>query len=111
MKISIEENAITADELKTKLEERFPDYEFTQRNKKMLVAKKTKSAGTNIIVYKKRIMVSGNFPTMGGQMIFSLSLVLLGILIPIIVYLTAFRPAHKESEEEIGGYIKELTAP
>ena len=111
MKISIEENSITAEELKSKLEEKFPDYEFMQRNKKMLVAKKTKSAGTNIVVYKKRIMVAGSFPTMGGQMLFTLSLFLLGILIPIIVYLAAFRPAQKQSEEEIGGYIKELTAP
>ena len=111
MKISIEENSVTTDELKTKLEEKFPNYEFTKRNKKMLVAKNTKSAGVNIIVHKKRIMVAGNFPTMGGQMIFSLSLVLLGILIPLIVYFAAFRPSQKEAEDEIGGYIKELTAP
>lgn len=111
MKIAIEENAITVDELKTKLEEKFPDYEFNQRNKKMLVAKKTKTAGANILVYKKKIIVGGAFPSMGGQMIFSLSLFLLGILIPIIVYLTAFRPSQKKLENEIGEYVKELTAP
>lgn len=111
MNIAIEEKAITVDELKTKLEEKFPDYEFNQRNKKMLVVKKTKTVGANILVRNKKIMVGGAFPSMGGQMVFSLSLFLLGILIPIIVYLSAFRPAHKKLENEIGAYVKELTAP
>lgn len=111
MKISIEENSVNLVDLKKKLEEKFPDYQFLQRNKKMLVAKKSSTAGANIIVYKKRIMVGGAFPTMGGQMLFALSIFLLGILIPIIVYLAAFRPKQRELENEIGDFIKLETAP
>jgi len=111
MKIAIEENSVNLIDLKKKLEEKFPDYEFTQRNKKMLVVKKTSTAGVNIVFFKKRIMVGGAFPTMGGQMLFSLSIVLLGVLIPIIVYLAAFRPAQKELENEIGDFVKLETAP
>jgi len=109
MKIKIEDSAITADELKTKLEAQFPNYEFTMRSKKMIVAKQSVTSGANIIVYKKRIMVGGAFPTMGGQMLFALSLLFLGILIPIIVYLAAFRPAQKALENELGEFIKTET--
>lgn len=111
MKIQMEENAITADDLKSKLEAEFPDYQFTARNKKMLVAKKSSTAGANIVVYKKRILVGAAFPTMGGQMLFVFSFLLLGILIPFIVYLAAFKPKQKEVENEVGEYIKRLLEP
>ncbi len=111
MKIQMEENAITADELKSKLEADFPDYQFTTRNKKMFVVKKSNVAGTNVVVYKKRILVGAAFPTMGGQMLFVFSFLLLGILIPFIVYLAAFQPKQKELEREIGAAVQKELEP
>jgi hypothetical protein len=110
MRIKTEENAITAEVLKAKLEEQFPNYEFSMRGKKMIVVKQSVTSGTNILISKKKITVQGAFPTLGGQLLFSLSLVLLGILIPIVVYFAAFRPAQIALEKEVGAFIQDETA-
>lgn len=70
MRIKIEPNAISADDLEIKLKEQFPNYEFTKRGKKVIVAKQSITSGANIVVHKNRIMVGGAFPTLGGQMLF-----------------------------------------
>ena len=101
MKIQMEENAITADDLKNKLEAEFPDYQFTARNKKMLVAKKSSTAGANIVVYKKRILVGAAFPTMGGQMLFVFSFLLLGILINNADDTQSYTPGYKVKHIDI----------
>ena len=106
MKIKVEENSVNLDELLQKLQEKFPEYEFSTRNKKMLVAKKTKTIGANIVLRKKNVIVVGNFPTVGGSIIYSLSVVLLGFLIPVLVYFIAFNPKMKAVEKAIGAYIQ-----
>lgn len=111
MKIQIDANSVTTSDLLRKLEEQFPNYTFIQRNRKMIVGKKTGSAGVNIIVHKKRILVSGAFPTMGGQLLFTVSLLLLGILIPIILYFAIFKPKHKAAEIEVGEFVKREVEP
>jgi len=107
MKISIEPNSVNYPELREKLIARFPEYEFNMRSKGLLIVKKSSSVGANIIVRKKKIMVGGNFPTMGGTMLFVVTLVLLGFLIPLIVYFAVFHKKFKEIEKEIGDYIQE----
>jgi hypothetical protein len=108
MKVKIPEGSIQTDDLKSKLEAEFPDITFTKRNKKMLVAKKSNVAGANIIVYKNRVQIGAAFPTMGGQMLFVFSFLLLGILIPFIVYLAAFQPKQKAVEKEIGAFVQKM---
>ena len=107
MKININPGTSSYDELKEKLSAKFPDYSFDMRGKQFLVAKKTGTIGTNIVLKKNKIMVVGNFPTMGGTMIFTLCMVLLGFLLPLIVYLIAFHPKMKALEKEIGAYLQE----
>ncbi|MCR9173739.1 MAG: hypothetical protein NXI10_14650 [bacterium] len=107
MKVKIPEGSITTDDLKAKLEAEFPDMTFEKRNKKMLVAKRSNVAGANILVYKNRVQIGAAFPTMGGQMLFVFTFLLLGILIPMIVYLAAFMPKQKEVEKEIGAFIQQ----
>lgn len=107
MKFSIEPNSVKYPEVREKLTARFPDYSFDMRGKNLLIAKKTSSVGANIIVRKNKIIVGGNFPTMGGTMLFAVTLVLTGILIPIIVYFAVFHKKFKEIEKEIGDYLQE----
>lgn len=107
MKFNIKPESITYDELKTKLEAKFPDYEFNMRGKQFLVARKSSTVGSNIVLRKNKMHVVGNFPTVGGSMIFVLSLFLLGILIPLIVYFAAFHGKMKALEKEIGAYLQE----
>lgn len=77
------------------------------RGKQFLVASKSNTIGSNIVLRKNKMHVAGNFPTVGGSMIFVLSLFLLGILIPLIVYFAAFHSKMKTLEKEIGAYLQE----
>ncbi|PWL28264.1 MAG: hypothetical protein DCO96_09835 [Fluviicola sp. XM-24bin1] len=108
MKVKIPKGSIQTDDLKAKLEAQFPDMTFQKRNKKMLVAKRSNIAGANIMVYKNRVQIGAAFPTMGGQMLFVFSFLLLGILIPFIVYLAAFQPKQKEVEKDVGAFVQKL---
>jgi len=108
MKIKIETNSIDYNELKTALEQHFEGtYTFKERSKNFVVASKSKTAGANIMVRKNAVIVGGNFPTMGGQMLFVLTILLLGVLIPLIIYFAAFHKKLKAVENEIGDFIKD----
>ena len=107
MRFKIEPDSIDFDDMKSKLEAKFPDYKFKVRQKNFLVAAKSGSIGTNILLRNKRLTVVGNFPTMGGSMLFALSVVLLGIIIPLIIYLVAFQSKMKKLEKEISAYLAE----
>jgi hypothetical protein len=107
MKFKITPNTITYPEVQEKLQAKFPQYTFKMRGKQFLVCSKSSSIGANIVIRKKNFNVVGNFPTMGGTMIFVLSLFLLGILIPLIVYFVAFHSKMKVLENEIGAFLKE----
>ena len=105
MKIPIKPDSVNFDELKSKLETKFPDYKFKVRSKNFLVAAKSGTIGSNILLRKDKIIVVGNFPSMGLQMGFTLSVFLLGVIIPLIIYFAAFHGKFKALEKEIGGYL------
>ncbi|MFT5860409.1 MAG: hypothetical protein ACI865_002522 [Flavobacteriaceae bacterium] len=107
MKFSIEPKSVQYPEAREKLMARFPDYSFDMRGKNLLIAKKSSSVGANIMIRKNKIIVGGNFPTMGGTMLFALTLILLGVLIPIIVYFAVFNKNMKAMEKEIGDFLQE----
>ncbi|MFT5778502.1 MAG: hypothetical protein ACI837_001458 [Crocinitomicaceae bacterium] len=111
MNIPIKPNSVQFPELKEKLTAKFPDYSFNMRGKNLLIAKQSSSAGANILIRKNKIIVGGNFPTMGGTMIFAACMVLGGILIPIIIYFAVFHKKFKAIENEIGAYIQEEYQP
>lgn len=106
MKIQIEENSVNFEDLQSKLVGQFPQYEFNVRQRNFLVAKKSGTIGTNILLRKNKILVVGNFPSVGATIIFTLSVVLLGVIIPIIVYFAAFHTKMKALEKEIAEYIQ-----
>jgi hypothetical protein len=106
MKFDITPGSIDYPTMQTKLEAEFPDYSFKMRGKQFLVAKKSGTIGANIVIRKKRIQVAGNFPTMGGTMIFVLCILLLGVIIPFIIYLAAFQSKMKKLEKEIGSFLE-----
>ncbi|OAD92803.1 hypothetical protein A7A78_02525 [Aequorivita soesokkakensis] len=108
MKINTQENAIDIDDLQLKLLAQFPKkYKVTTRNKDILVVAQSKTCGALVIRKKNSIVVNGNFPTMAGQMIFTLLMVGLGILIPLIIYYLVFHKKMKVVEKEVGEFIKE----
>lgn len=106
MKFPIEPGAITYPDLKAKLEQQFPSYSFTMRGKGILIGKKSSTAGLNILIQRKRMIVNAGFPTMGGMILFALIMVLLGVIIPMIVYFIAFHPKMRAFEQEVGGFLQ-----
>jgi len=105
MKITTKEQ-ITTERLKEKLTAQFPAYEVKNRTKSILVVKKSGSAAAIVLVGNGRVSVNEGFATMGGQLLFTFSLILLGILIPLIVYFIAFFPKQKAVRNEVGEFIK-----
>jgi len=108
MKLKIKEDSISVVDLKEAVGKRFEGtYKISDRNKGMIAVAKSKSIGAVILVQKKSVIVNGNFPTMAGQMIFMLLLVLLGILIPLLVYFIVFHKKMKAVEKEVVAFLKE----
>ncbi len=101
------DHEFTYEDVKTKLKAKFPNLEYNLHGKHYLVCKKSGSIGTIVVIKKERMMISGNFPSKGGQMFFLFCVILLGFVIPIIIYLVAFRPKMKALEKEVGAYLKE----
>ncbi|NOQ71348.1 MAG: hypothetical protein GQ574_05075 [Crocinitomix sp.] len=100
----------TFDELKQVIGEKFPDYKLKMQGKQFLIVKKSSSCGVNILVRKNKMLVAGNFPTMGGKLLFAVTLILGGILIPIIIYFAVFHKKFKAMEEEVGSFLQEQYA-
>ena len=106
MKFKITPNSITYPEVTEKLQAKFPNYTFKMRGKQFLVCSQSSSIGANIIIRKGNFNIFGNFPSVGATMIFMLCVVLLGFLLPIIVYFAAFHSKMKKLETKIGTFLK-----
>ena len=105
---------INLDELKSNLERDFPGIKCVWRGAKVLVVSQphvSKSAAALVISGKNKVTVNEGFASMGGMLIFVLFFVLLGFLIPGIIYLTAFFPKQKAIRNKIGDYIRTQHSP
>lgn len=106
MRVNVEQ-PYTLAELKPKLEAAFPEYTVKFRGPKVLIIGEGKIAGAQIFGEKKGfVRLNETFPTMGGQMLFALSIVLLGVLIPFIVFLTAFKPKQVKVRDAVANFIR-----
>ncbi|MEL6810552.1 MAG: hypothetical protein AAFP76_04400 [Bacteroidota bacterium] len=106
MKLKIRENSVTLSDLKQVLTEEYGHtYTISERNKSTLVVKENKTTATLVMVTKNKILVVGNFPTMGMQIAFTLSVILLGFLIPLIIYFAVFHKKMKRLEKEVGEFL------
>lgn len=105
MQIELTKQVPSIDELKKKLTTQFPEYEFKNRNSFIIMARKSSTAGAMIIIRKNKLTCGEAFPTMGGQMLFTLFMILLGILIPLIIYYTTIFKGQKEVATNIGTYL------
>lgn len=107
MKIKIQPDSVNWEEVKVKLETKFPQYKVKTRTKGFLIVAKNGTTGTNVLVRKNAMTVVANFPTMGGTMLFMLCIILLGVLIPMIIYFAAFHPKMRKLEVEVAEYLKQ----
>lgn len=106
MKVNVEQ-PYTLAELKTKLEAQFPEYTVSFRGPKVIIIGQGKVAGAQIVGEKKgHVRIFEGFPTMGGQMLFALTIVFLGVLIPFIVYMTSMKPKQVKVRDAVADYIR-----
>ena len=63
-----------------------PGYKLYMRGGKILIAEKSAAVGATMFFRKDKVVVNGNFPNMGVQLLFVFALLFLGILIPLIIY-------------------------
>jgi superoxide dismutase len=106
MKVALKNGPVDQEEIKNKLQNQFPQYKIKTRNKFTLVVEKSGSCGTIIMTGRKdKMSVMAGFPNMGTAILFNLSFPLLGIVIPAIVYFTAFHPKMKKLENEVGAFL------
>lgn len=107
MKLKIRENSVSLDDLNSALSQHFSGkYDVIKRNNIMLGIAQSKNIGAVVIPNKKWIAVNGNFPTMERQMIFTVLIVALGIIVPLIVYFAFFHKKMKVVENEVVEFIK-----
>jgi len=85
-----------------------PGYRFSMRGGKILVAEKSSAVGATLFFQKNKVVVNGNFPNMGLQLVFVLSVVFLGILIPLLIYFLTVYRSQKRSEEEVGAALQAI---
>jgi hypothetical protein len=91
--------------MKSKLEAKFPNYKFNVRAKNFLIAAKSNFIGANIVLRNNRLIIAGNFPTIGASLLFVL-LIFISLLIFALIYLIAFHPKMKAVEKEIAEFLK-----
>ena len=105
MKVLIQ-NQVSIDQVRGKIAEHFPNYTISMRNSKIIVVKKSGTAAALVMVRNGKITINEGFPSMGGQPLFTFCILLLGFLIPLIVYYAAFFPAQKAVRNEIGAFVQ-----
>jgi hypothetical protein len=71
-----------------------------------IVIARNKSIGCKLILTKKRLLIAGTFPTKGRMILAILILILGGIIIPMGIYLIAFKGKFEAMEKEVYTYIK-----
>lgn len=94
---------------KSEVEQNLPDYKTHMRGKNILVVEKSGTAAA--LVVKGRggfVRVNEGFPSMGGQMLFTLCLILLGILIPLIIYFAAFYSKQKAVRDDVANLVRRI---
>jgi hypothetical protein len=105
MKVPVKQT-VPLDQLKTRLEQQFPNYTYSWRGKNILVVKKSATTAALVLSGKDKVTINEAFASMGGQLLFVFSMLLLGILIPLIVYFAAFFPKQKALRNEIAEFVK-----
>jgi len=96
----------TLEDLKSKIEQHFPDMKCEFRGKKIIVVSQPgSSAAALVLLRSNKVIVNEGFATMGSTMVFSFSIVLLGIIIPFIIYYVTFFPKQKAIRDKVVGFI------
>jgi hypothetical protein len=107
MYINLEQNIPSTANLLEILQQKLPDYSYSLKGKRLIIARKNHFIAAIVSVRKKYIKVTGNFPYFWESLLFAVIVVGLGIIIPIILYFILLHGKMKKTEREIGFYLEE----
>lgn len=93
--------------LQAYLQQALPQYKVGPRQS-FLIVEKSGWVGANVVVRKNKVLVVGTFGSMGIQIAFMLSVVLLGFLIPILLYLIFVFSKQRAVEKEVGAAVQQF---
>jgi hypothetical protein len=96
----------TLEAIKTAVSEKFPEYDLKMQGKSQLIVKKSAGCGVVILIRSNKVIVNGNFPSVGTRLLFTFSMLLLGIIIPLIIYFVTFHKKFKAMEKEIVDFLE-----
>jgi hypothetical protein len=106
MSVIFKDRETGIDVIEEKLKEKLPSYTYKRRGKHILIARKSKFIAAIIIRKKNLIRVSGNFPEFWFSMIFSVIVVLFGILFPVVLYFIFIHRKLVKAEKEVAGMVQ-----
>lgn len=93
------------EQVKATLEQRLPQYKYSFRGN-MVIAAKSGTVGAVIAPRKEHIIINGNFPSMGVQILFTLFMIFTGILVGLLLWLIAWKGGQDKVRDEVESVLK-----
>lgn len=107
MKLKIKDNSIAIEDIYNSLTDEFKNkYNISYKGKYKIVIAADKVIGCTIIFTKDSMYINGSFTTITYQIIFLVLFIILGFLIPILIYFFVFHKKMKLIENEIVQFIQ-----
>ena len=104
--LRIKPGTIQINELTDKVQKRFGlEYRVTDNGKNEIIIAKNKTIGCRLILSNKKLMISGTFPTPGSVILAMVIFVAGLIVIPMAIYMVAFKAKFAAIEKEVHNYI------
>lgn len=98
----------TLEEIKVKIEQNFPEYKVFFKTPKMLVVEETPSIGAIFMGEKKGyVRILEGWPSLGKQLLFTFSILLLGIIIPFLFWHYTVLKKQKVLTKKMGAFIEQ----
>ena len=94
------------DDVQRRVAAQFPQYKVYVRYGKILVVEKSAAVGATALTGKNAFNVQAAFPNMGLQILFTLLMIGLGILIPLVLYFALLYGKQKAVQQEVGGFLQ-----
>ena len=105
--LKIKPDTFKIDGLTEKISKHFGSrYSVTDNHLNEITIAKDKTIGCKLVLTKRRLIVKGTFPTISSMIIAMGILILGGIVIPMAVYLFAYKPKFEAMEKEVYDYVK-----
>ena len=80
-------------------------YSITDNNLNEIILAESSSIGCKLILTKKRLLITGTFPTKGSLILAMCILILGAVIIPMLIYIIVFKKKFEGIENEVQEYV------